>query len=60
MIHIGILYPCILLAIGHSLIKIFGYHLCVSFIATNKISITLDTGLGFSMKISGIKKCLDK
>ena len=60
MIHIGTLYQCILLAIGHTQQKIFGCHLCASFIAINKISITLDTGLGFSMKILGIKKYLAK
>ena len=60
MIHIGILYQCILLATGPTRTKIFGYHSCVSFIATSKTSTTLDTGLDFNMKILGIKKCLGK
>ena len=58
MILIGILYPCILLAIGHTQQKIFGCHLCASFFATNRISITLGTGLGFNMKTLGIKICM--
>ena len=55
MILIGILYQCILLAIGLTQIKIFGCHLCASFIAANRISITLDTGPGFNM---GLKICM--
>ena len=55
MIHIGISYPCTLLATGHTAFKIFGYHFCASFIATNKTSTTLDIGLASNMRISGIK-----